>query len=122
MKPEDQMRTDLQQIHEEALDRYRNKDGVNPMWILERTQFALAHRDAQPAVAVNEQDRIDAERYRWLFGARTEAECKHWNVGLLPHKPQDLIINQAATIYMPKVAVDEEIDAAMAADKMKGGV
>jgi len=57
MKPEDQMRKALQQIHEEALDRYRNKDGVSPMWILERTQFALAHRDAQPAVAVNQRMR-----------------------------------------------------------------
>lgn len=77
-----------------------------------------------PAVAVNEQDRLDAARYRWLFGARTEDECQNWKVGHLPLKPQDRVIGQVATVFMPKVAVDGEIDDAMEAEaeKAKGGV
>jgi len=57
--------------------------------------------------------KADAARYRWLFGARTEAECADEDVGLKPIKPQDIVIGDVSGFYAHKEYVDAAIDSAM---------
>jgi len=55
----------------------------------------------------------DARRYRWLFNARTEAECADEDVGLKPPKPQDLVLAEISGFYTHKEIVDAIVDSAM---------
>lgn len=68
---------------------------------------------AEEVLGILEGVNRDSERYRWLFGARTEAECEDENVGFNPPLPQDLVIADLAGFYAHKKYVDDVIDAAI---------
>lgn len=68
--------------------------------------------DAQPAVAVNEQDRLDAARYRWLRDSSVPPHNFYLSVP----------VEFDGVKYTPQ-EVDNYIDAAIAAaEAAKGGV
>jgi len=66
----------------------------------------------------------DAERYRWLFGARTAEECANANVTntvYAPPKEQDKVMAALFSFYICKEDADTTIDAAREAQATKGG-
>ena len=65
----------------------------------------------------NEQDSIEAKRYRWLFGARTAEECASEDICYSGKPlPQDLVISELSSFYCHKELVDVMIDSAMKED------
>lgn len=78
-----------------------------------------------PAVGESFEDRIsdwahgdalDAERYRWLFGARTADELQALTADSGPplDKPQDVVMCELMTNYVTKANADAMIDGARA--------
>lgn len=65
--------------------------------------------------AERDANKDDAERYRWLFGARTEEQANDPGVGLLSPLPQDLVIAELSSFYCHKAAVDVLVDTAKGA-------
>ena len=70
-------------------------------------------REALAIMEKPDADALDAARYRWLFGARTEEECADENVGMASPLPQDICLSTFASWYADKETVDAAIDAAM---------
>lgn len=77
---------------------------------------AMAKKQMSHTGELSSQGTIDAQRYRWLFDARTEDQCADENVGLMAPKQQDLVLAKIATTYMHKEAVDALVDEAMEKD------
>ena len=78
---------------------------------LETAKQCLAKQKA--LLKAVEQLAADATRYRWLFSARTEDECKDQTTVGTPPLPQDQVIGYLAGFYAEKAHVDEIVDAAM---------
>ena len=54
----------------------------------------------------------DAERYRWLFNARTKSQTESFSGTVCSPLLQDEVISEIRSFYMHKAQVDELIDAA----------
>ena len=59
----------------------------------------------------------DAERYRWLFDARTKSQAESFSGTISNPLPQDVVISHLQGFFMHKAQVDEMVDTAMAAQK-----
>lgn len=69
---------------------------------------ATATPPAQAADSVLE----DAARYRWLFGARTDAQAVSVSETVFKPLPQDEVLSHLQGFYMSKAVVDALVDAA----------
>ncbi len=70
---------------------------------------AMARRAARaPADSVLE----DADRYRWLFGARTDAQTMSVSETVFKPLPQDAVLSHLQGFYMSKTVVDALVDKA----------
>ena len=54
----------------------------------------------------------DADRYRWLFGARTDAQAVSVSETVFKPLPQDEVLSHLQGFYMSKTVVDALVDAA----------
>ena len=54
----------------------------------------------------------DAARYRWLFGARTDAQTMSVSETVFKPLPQDEVLSHLQGFYMSKAVVDALVDAA----------
>lgn len=68
--------------------------------------------EAHPLGLIDLGTTQDAERYRWLVGARSKEECADENAGSCPALPQDHVIADLASWYRTKEEADAAIDAA----------
>ena len=89
-----------------------------PDWATARYLMSEAAAMLRSQAAEIERLTLDAERYRWLFGARTEAECHAEKAGETV-LPQDVVLGELSSWYYPKEAADKAIDAARAALEAK---
>ena len=73
-------------------------------------------RTPQPAPAPLSDDVVkDAERYRWLFGARTASQVTSVSETVFKPLLQDEVLSHLQGFYMSKADVDALVDAALAA-------
>ena len=55
----------------------------------------------------------DAQRYRWLFDARTEDQVDRYSTTIANPLPQDFVLSELQCFYTTKVQVDKMIDTQM---------
>lgn len=55
----------------------------------------------------------DAQRYRWLFDARTEDQVDRYSPTIANPLPQDFVLSELQCFYTTKIQVDEMIDKQM---------
>ena len=75
------------------------------------------HPDDFDAAVPAQSAPVDAERYRWLFDARTKSQAESISGTINNPLPQDVVLSHLQGFFMHKAQVDEMIDAAMAAQE-----
>lgn len=55
----------------------------------------------------------DAQRYCWLFDARTEDEVDRYSTTIVNPLPQDFVLSELQCFYTTKAQVDKMIDSQM---------
>jgi hypothetical protein len=80
----------------------------------DRLDYALEKMLAAAPTPAAQADSVleDAARYRWLFGARTEAQAASETETVFKPLPQDEVLSHLQGFYMSKPEVDALVDAA----------
>ena len=114
--------TDHAQIEREARAAVAAKQTVNdacpyPFGTPDAWRFQRYYQLA--ALELIKQLEPDAKRYRWLVGARTEAQLVDLGTRQPPPVPQDEVISVLASYYFSEESANAMIDAARAAHQKK---
>ena len=101
-------------------DAHHGFEAINAADKLERlvADMLRAYVDADRAARGPAQAApVDAERYRWLFDARTKSQAESVSGTINNPLPQDVVLSHLWGFFTHKAQVDEMIDAAMAAQE-----
>ena len=108
-------------IHGECKDKISVKQWEGTIMKIDLTKFrevvVLFNKEVQQEL-LSEIEKIvlmekDAQRYRWLFDARTEDQVDQYSTTIANPLPQDFVLSELQCFYTTKVQVDEMIDTQM---------